>query len=135
MGRRRELLERVGMALNRLTKIERDGRTIGLRWLPFKRGTQQSNLVRVDVDGDAGEETRPGRNVWGGVVSRNRASNRRRKKTKIKLVVALDGSGRVKNMQQPTKNTRARRGRDIIRSATVGERRGGVHLIVLGRTS
>jgi hypothetical protein len=57
------------------------------------------------------------------------------KKAKIKLIVALDGSRRVQNMQQPTKNTRARRGRDRIRSATVGERRGGVHSIVLGRTS
>ncbi len=37
------------------------------------------------------------------------------KNSKIKLVVALDGSQRVKNMQQPTKNTRARRGRDRIR--------------------
>jgi hypothetical protein len=36
------------------------------------------------------------------------------KKTKIKLVVALDGSRRVQKMQQPTKNTRARRGRDRI---------------------
>ncbi len=31
--------------------------------------------VGVDVGGDVGEETRPGRNVWGGVVSLNRASN------------------------------------------------------------
>ena len=29
----------------------------------------------VAVGGDVGEETRPGRNVWGGVVSLNRASN------------------------------------------------------------
>ena len=57
------------------------------------------------------------------------------KNSKIKLVVALDGSRQVKNMQQPTKNTRARRGRDRVRRATVGERRGGVHSIVFGRTS
>ena len=57
------------------------------------------------------------------------------KKSKINFVVALDGSRRVQNMQQPTKNTRARRGRDRVRRATVGERRGGVHSIVFGRTS
>ena len=40
--------------------------------------------VGVDVGRDVGEETRPGRNVWGGVVSLNRASNRRRKEIKKK---------------------------------------------------
>ena len=40
--------------------------------------------VGVDVGGDVGEETRPGRNVWGGVVSLNWASNRRRKNIKNK---------------------------------------------------
>jgi hypothetical protein len=36
-----------------------------------------NNQIKVGVDagGDVGEETRPGRNVWGGVVSLNRASN------------------------------------------------------------
>ena len=74
--------------------------------------------------------------TYGGVLS---PGTRRRiegeKKTKIKLVVALDGSRRGKYMQQPTKNTRTRWGRDRIQSATVGERSGGVHSIVLGQSS
>jgi hypothetical protein len=38
-------------------------------------GHNNQIIVGVDVGGDVGEETRPGRNVWGGVVSLNRASN------------------------------------------------------------
>jgi hypothetical protein len=45
--------------------------------------------VGVDVGGDVGEETRPGRNVWGGVVSLNRALNRRRKKIQNKTRCGL----------------------------------------------
>ena len=50
----------------------------------LKGGHNNQIKVGFDVGGDVGEETRPGRNVWGGVVSRNRASNRRRKKNKKK---------------------------------------------------
>jgi hypothetical protein len=51
----------IGQVPNYTTKIEKDGRTIGLRWLPFKRGTQQSNIS--------------GRGSARGLVSLNRASN------------------------------------------------------------
>jgi hypothetical protein len=47
------------------------------------------------------------------------------KKTKIKLVVALDGSRRVKSMQQPTKNMRPRRRVHGRGGSANGERRGG----------
>ena len=49
------------------------------------------------------------------------------KKTKIKLVVALDGSRRVKSMQQPTKNTRPRRRVYERGGSADGERRGGAN--------
>jgi hypothetical protein len=58
----------------------------------FMKGHSNQIKVGVNVGGDVGEETRPGRNVWGGVVSRNWAPIGRRKKSKIKLVMALDGS-------------------------------------------
>ena len=56
-------------------EIERGGQHIYLdgRRLLFKHNNQIK--VGVDAGGDVGEETRPGRNVWGGVVSLNRASN------------------------------------------------------------
>ena len=49
------------------------------------------------------------------------------KKTKIKLVVALDGSRRVKSMQQPTKNTRPRQRVYERGGSADGERRGGAN--------
>ena len=49
------------------------------------------------------------------------------KKTKIKLVVALDGSRRVKSMQQPTKNTRPRQRVYGQGGSADGERRGGAN--------
>ena len=84
LGRRFERAERVGDGVQ-MGRLHCGGRhLIG--------GHNNQIKVGFDVGGDVGEETRPGRNVWGGVVSRNRASNRRRKKNKKKLVVALDGS-------------------------------------------
>ena len=50
----------------------------------LKGGHNNQKVVGFDVWEDVGEETRPGRNVWGGVVSRNRASNRRRKEIENK---------------------------------------------------
>ena len=38
-------------------------------------GHNNQITVGVDVGGDVGEETRPGRNVWRDVVSLNRASD------------------------------------------------------------
>ena len=38
-------------------------------------GHNNQMKVGVDVGGDVGEETRPGRNVWGGPFSSNRASD------------------------------------------------------------
>jgi hypothetical protein len=91
----------------------------------IEKGDTNQKEVGFDVWGGIGEERRPGLNVWGGVVSREPGIELKEKKIKNKFVVALDGSRHAKNMQQPTKNTQARRGRDRIRSATVGERRGG----------
>jgi hypothetical protein len=117
-------------------KIERGMGRLHCGGRHLKGGHNNQIKVGFDVGGGVGDERQPGRKVWGVVVSRNRASNRRRIKTKIKLVVALDGSRRVQKMQQPTKNTRALRGRDKIRGATPSGNEGGaVHSIVLGRTS
>ena len=49
------------------------------------------------------------------------------KKTKIKLVVALDGSRRVERKQQPTKNMRARRRVHGRGGSAGGERREGAN--------
>ncbi len=43
----------------------------------FMKGHNNQIKVGINVRGGVREETRPGRNVWGGVVSLNRASNRR----------------------------------------------------------
>ena len=61
-------------------KIRETGGPLALDGHHLKGGHNNQIKVGFDVGGDVGEETRPGRNVWGGVVSRNRASNRRRKK-------------------------------------------------------
>jgi hypothetical protein len=46
-----------------------------------------NNQLKVSINGGRGieEERRPGRNVWGGVVSLLGAANRQRKKTTIKI--------------------------------------------------
>jgi hypothetical protein len=46
-----------------------------------------NNQPKVGIDGGKGieEERRPGKNVWGGVVSSLGAANRRRKKTTTKI--------------------------------------------------
>jgi hypothetical protein len=51
-----------------------------------------NNQPKVGITGGRGikEERRPGRNVWGGVVSSLGAANRRTKKLQRKYVVALD---------------------------------------------
>ncbi len=50
-----------------------------------------NNQPKVGIDGGRGieEERRPGRNVWGGVVSSLGAANRRRKKTTTKIYGGL----------------------------------------------
>ena len=70
----------VALRLGRLIekkKIERGmGRLhCGGRLLIGGHGHNNQIKVGVDVGGDVGEERRPGRNVWGGVVFLNRASN------------------------------------------------------------
>ena len=65
-------------------KIERGMGRLHCGGRHLKGGHNNQIKVGFDVGGDVGEDTRPGRNVWGGVVSRNRASNRRRKKIKNK---------------------------------------------------
>jgi hypothetical protein len=68
-----------------------------------------NNQPKVGINGGRGieEERRPGRNVWGGVVSLLGAANRQRKKRQQKYVVALDGRRQMKITQQPTKSTPA----------------------------
>ncbi len=46
-----------------------------------------NNQPKVGINGGRGieEESRPGRNVWGGVVSLHLAANRQRKKTTTKI--------------------------------------------------
>jgi hypothetical protein len=72
-----------------------------------------NNQPKVGINNGRGieEEKRPGRNVWGDVVSLLGAANRQRKKQEQKYVVALDGCRRMKITQQPTKSTQARQRR------------------------
>ncbi len=71
-----------------------------------------SNQLKVGINYGRGieEERRPGRNVWGGVVSSLGSANQQRKKRQQKCVVALDGRQRMKITQQPTKSTRHDKG-------------------------
>ena len=112
-------------AVNRAIKNREMGGPLALDGRHLKGG--HNNQIKVGFDVGGALERRGGQGgACGGVLSTG--TGRRiegEKKTKIKLVVALDGSRRVQNMQQPTKNRRARWGRDRVRSATVGERRGG----------
>jgi hypothetical protein len=53
---------------------------------------RHNNQPKVGINNGRGieEKRRPGRNVWGGVVSLLGAANRRRKKQQLKYIVALD---------------------------------------------
>ncbi len=72
-----------------------------------------NNQPKVGINGGRGieEERRPGRNVWGGVVSSLGVANRRRKKTTTKIHRDLRGRRRMKITQQPTKSMPARQRR------------------------
>ncbi len=54
---------------------------------------RHNNQPKVGINGERGieEERRPGRNVWGGVVSLLGAANQRRKKTRTKICCDLRG--------------------------------------------
>jgi hypothetical protein len=73
-----------GAAAPQNQKIERGMGRLHCGGRHLKGGHNNQIKVGFDIGGDVGEETRQGRNVWGGVVSRNRASNRRRKKNNNK---------------------------------------------------
>ena len=72
-----------------------------------------NNQPKVGINSGRGieEKRRPGRNMWGGVVSLLGVANRQRKKTTTKYVVAIDGRRQMKITQQPAKSTPARQRR------------------------
>jgi hypothetical protein len=93
LGRRFERAERVGDGVHSLVgrrikwqKFREAGGPLALDGRHLKGGHNNQIKVGFDVGGDVGvgEERRLGRNVWGGVVSRNRTSNGRRKKIENK---------------------------------------------------
>jgi hypothetical protein len=64
-------------------------------------GHNNQPVVGVSSWEDIGEETRPGQNVWGGVVSLFRAEKLNNKnKSKIRYIVALDSHQLIKHTQQ-----------------------------------
>ena len=62
-------------AVNRAIKNREMGGPLALDGRHLKGGHNNQIKVGFDVGGGVGDERRPGRKVWGVVVSRNRASN------------------------------------------------------------
>ncbi len=80
----RTLAHRLGWEINRQKNSKMEG-PLALDGRHLME--RHNNQPKVGIDGGRGieEERRPGRNVWGGVVSSLGVANRRRKKTTTKI--------------------------------------------------
>ena len=100
---RRKVLSRKG---GRSNQEKRTGGPFVLDGRRLMGGHNNQPKVGVNVRGDVGEERWPGGNMWGGVISSNRASIWRGIKNQKKTdAMAFDGYQRVDHKQQLTKNT------------------------------